>query len=1079
MHFRVLAGAVLAAFVAAAMLAVAQETPQSPRAVAKDEKPKWDVAAPPLPTRTVNINVDEGTWMDVDVSPDGKEIAFDMLGDIYTMPIAGGTPTRIAEGIPFEMQPRFSPDGKRIAFTSDRGGGDNIWVMNVDGSDKRPLTKEEFRLLNEPAWSPDGRFVAARKHFTTGRSLGTGEIWIYHVGGGDGYVAVKRASEALQKELGEPVYAPDGKAIYYTRNVSRGNTFEYAQDSNTSLFEIERYEFATGKVSTAVNGAGGATRPTPSPDGKKLAFVRRERNLSKLYVKDLDSGQLTKLYDTLDPDQQETWAVNGLYPGMDWTPDSKSIVFWAGGNIRRVDMAGRSNVIPFRVNDTRIVIDPPQPKTEVAPDTFRTRMPRFVTVSPDNKRVVFESLGKLYVKQLPSGAPTRLTQTKGQEMELFPSWSRDGQRLVYVEWTDAGLGHIRTMAATGGGGKVVTAEPGHYRRPRFSPDGQTIVFEKGQGGYLLSQLRSDNPGVYVVPSVGGAMTKVSDDGGSPQFGSANDRIFMTRGKDESGELVSTDLNGEAVRTHASGEMVASYEVSPDGAMMAFRDNFAAYVMPLAAGPQDVGAGKGGSAMPIVKASQGGATYLSWTDGGRQLNWSLGPTLYSASLDTMVPTSPPKDGEKPTYKPPETGVDLSIPVTSAKPTGTLVLTNARIVTMADANGGVIENGVIIINDNRITRVGPSASVPVPAGVRTIDLKGKTIIPGMIDAHAHGPQGDDDIIPNQNWSAIAHLALGVTTVFDPSNAASEAFVSEEMQRAGLILGPRTFSTGEIVYGARSRGTLNDIKDYDDARAHVHRLKVQGAAGIKNYNQPRRNQRQQVVAAAIAENIQVVAEGASLFAQDIALIGDGNTALEHNIPQLVLYEDVISFFAQTKVAYTPTLVVTYGGLAADPYWRLHTDVWRHPILSKHVPPHILQPNNVRRTAAPDEDFVDAKSAAQAKKLFDRGVVVTIGAHGQEEGMGTHWELWSFVRGGFSPLDALKVATIMPARKIGMEKDIGSLEAGKLADLVVLDANPLTDIRNSDKISGVMVNGRLYDPVTMNEIAPGAAKKVPYYWE
>ena len=150
----------------------------------------------------------------------------------------------------------------------------------------------------------------------------------------------RRPSEALQKELGEPVYAPDGGSIYYTRNVSPGPIFEYAQDSNGSLFEIEKYEFATGEVSTAVQGAGGATRPAPSPDGKKLAFVRRERNMSKLYVKDLETGELTKLYDALDQDLQETWAVNGLYPNMDWTPDSKSIVFWAGGKIRRVDMSG-------------------------------------------------------------------------------------------------------------------------------------------------------------------------------------------------------------------------------------------------------------------------------------------------------------------------------------------------------------------------------------------------------------------------------------------------------------------------------------------------------------------------------------------------------------------------------------------------------------------------------------------------------------------------------------------------------------------------------------------------------------------
>ena len=107
--------------------------------------------------------------MNVDVSPDGSRIAFDMLGDIYVLPIGGGTPTRIAEGLSYEQQPRWSPDGSRIAFVSDRGGGDNIWTMNADGSDKKQLTKEDFRLLNQPSWSPDGRFIVAKKHFTTQR----------------------------------------------------------------------------------------------------------------------------------------------------------------------------------------------------------------------------------------------------------------------------------------------------------------------------------------------------------------------------------------------------------------------------------------------------------------------------------------------------------------------------------------------------------------------------------------------------------------------------------------------------------------------------------------------------------------------------------------------------------------------------------------------------------------------------------------------------------------------------------------------------------------------------------------------
>jgi imidazolonepropionase-like amidohydrolase len=213
------------------------------------------------------------------------------------------------------------------------------------------------------------------------------------------------------------------------------------------------------------------------------------------------------------------------------------------------------------------------------------------------------------------------------------------------------------------------------------------------------------------------------------------------------------------------------------------------------------------------------------------------------------------------------------------------------------------------------------------------------------------------------------------------------------------------------------------------------------------------------------------------DMSLIADGNSTLEHNIPQAVLYEDVLSFFAQTKVAYTPTLVVTYGGLAGDPYWRYATDVWTHPILSKHVPPHILQPANVRRTKAPEEDFVDQVSARESKKLADRGVMVSIGAHGQEEGLGSHWEMWSFVRGGMSPLEALKAATVTPATALGYIKDIGTLEAGKLADLVILNADPLADIGNTDDIDSVMLGGRLYDAETMNETGGRARKK--YYWE
>jgi len=1040
---------------------------------------KWDVNAPPGATvRQVPINVDEGTWMDLDVSPDGRTLAFNLLGDIYTMPIAGGTPTRIAEGLAWEVQPRFSPDGKRIAFTSDRGGGDNIWVMNVDGSDKRQVTKEDFRLLNQPTWSPDGRFIAAKKHFTTGRSLGTGEVWLYHVSGGGGVMLVKRPNEQHQKELGEPIFARDGKSVFYTKNVTPGPIFEYAQDSNTDLFHIERYDLETGEVTTAVSGAGGSVRPTPSPDGKKIAFVRREQTKSKLYVKDLTSGVERKVYDGLDQDVQEVWAVTGLYPNMAWTPDGKTLVFWAGGKIRRVDAdSANGAVIPFQVSDTRGVIDGPHPQIAVSPDRFTTKMPRFAAVSPDGRTVVFETLGKLYVKPMAGGAARRLTKG-GEGFELFPAWSRDGKTIAFVAWTDKDLGRIRAVPAAGGSPRDVTTQPGHYARPAFSPDGKTVVFEKGSGGGLTSGDWSDNPGVYRVAASGGAPQRVAKDMASPQFGASNDRVFMVAAERGKQLLVSTDLNGEARRNHAAGDLVADYIVSPNGELFAFRQNYEVSVMPLMPGTQEVAVDLKGGPMPVTKASNGGADFIHWSQGGQQLHWSVGPTVFTAAAKDLFASGPTAEGA-PKFQPPQAGVPLAIEMPADRPRGTVALTGARIVTMAKPDGGVIDDGVIVVRDHRIAAVGRRGEVAVPPDAERVDLAGKTIIPGLIDAHAHGPYGVDELIPQQNWSMIVNLALGTTTTHNPSSRASEVFTASEMQRAGLAIGPRIFSTGETVYGAKAARNYAQIDSLDDALAHVRRLKAQGAHSVKNYNQPRREQRQQVTEAARREGMQVVAEGGALFGLDMTHIADGNSTVEHNVPLSTFYEDVLSFFSQSRTYYTPTLVVTFGGPAGDPYWRSHTDVFEQPILKRHIPPAQLLADNARRVKAPEADYVDDDSAREAHKLAKRGVPVSIGAHGQHDGIGSHWELWSFVRGGMSPMEALQAGTIVPARSLGMDRDIGSLEAGKLADLVVLDADPTADIRNSEKVHRVMLGGRLYDPMTMNEVVTGARVRQPYWWE
>ena len=1023
--------------------------------------------------------------MSVDVSPDGQQLVFDLLGDIYLVPITGGTAQSLTSGLPWNMQPRFSPDGRHIAFTSDRAGGDNLWIMAADGSAPRAVTREDFRLLNNPAWHPDGRFVAGRKHFTTHRSLGTGEIWLYSTasGGDAGVRLVERPNPRFQKELGEPAFSPDGRYLYFTQDVTPGDIFTYAQDTNREVFQIRRQDLESGEVEAFVTGPGGAVRPTPSPDGRHLAFVRRVRSEGSvdtgLFLKDLRSGEERLVYADLERDLQETWSVHGVYPGMAWTPDGASVVFWAGGGIQRLEVAsGRVAEIPFHVQDSRTVVRPARFEVDVAPAQVDARMVRFARVSPDGGRVVFEAFGRLWLKEVASGATRRLTRDRQAAFELFPAWSPDGRSLAFVRWTDAGLGQIHLVEAAAGRSRAVTQAPGHYRRPSFSPDGRTLVFERGSGGGLTSPLWALAPGIYRMPAGGGDMVRISDEGRDPHFAGRGDRIYFGRmAADDDGdsrrELVSVDWNGADVRVHATSRLGGDFALAPSGRWLAFRENYDVYVVPMPpAGTVEVA--RDAEALPVRRASTAGGDFVNWASGER-LTWTSGPDLHVADMPRLFATaadagSAPRTAAR--------SLALAVSQPADVPTGIVALTGARVVTM-DGDDRVIDDGVVVVGDNRIIAVGAAGEVRIPADARRVDVAGRTILPGLIDVHAHGAQGADDVIPQQNWRALAHLAFGVTTVHDPASRAREIFAAAEYQRVGQILAPRIFSTGEIIYGARSPGYAH-IDTIDDARAHVRRLKAQGAIAVKNYNQPRRDQRQMVVTAAREEGLMVVAEGGSLYHTDMNLIADGNTGIEHSVPVERLYDDVLQFWPATGVGYTPTLVVAYGGIWGEDWFYQQDDVWLHPLLSRFVPPSVLQPRAVRRQMAPASDYQSLlDSVANAGRLMQRGVLVNIGAHGQREGLGAHWEIWKFVRGGMPPLDALKTATVNPARYLGLDGDIGTIEPGKLADLLIVDGNPLEDIRDTDKVAYVMLNGRLYQGGTLTETVTGQRRLAPFFWQ
>ena len=1042
------------------------------------EEPKWSIETPPGPSSQQVIDVLEGTWISVDVHPSGKEIVFDLLGDVYVMPISGAdgverTPEKLTSGIAWDFQPRFSHDGNWIAFTSDRDGkdgkaGDNIWIIERNTKELRQVTNEAFRLLNGPAWSPDDQYIVARKHFTSRRSLGAGEMWMYHRDAASldamaGVQLTKRPND--QKDVNEPVFSPDGKYLYYSQDSTAGDSFQYDKDSNGQIYTIKRLDLEKGETESYITGPGGACRPTPSPDGKTIAFVRRLGPKTGLHLFDTESGSVRLIYDRLERDMQEAWAIHGVYPALAWMPDGKSIVLWAKGKIRRINIAdGSETLIPFRIKDERAITGTVRFPIDVAPDEFDVKMLRWVSTSPNGNRVAFQALGNIYVRDLPDGEPRRLT-TRDDEFEFCPSWSRDGKQIVYTTWNDRTLGSIRIASVENSqNNRQVTVRPGHYVDPVFSPDGKTIVFDKSSGGRLRSPLYSHEPGIYRVSANGGQPVMVSRGGNSPQFGESSDRVFLQRTKSEKDAdnrtLYSVDLDGHEEREHYSSQWATDYRVSPDGRHIAFVERFNVYLAPFVKTGSPISIGPKFQGLPVSKLSMQAGDWLHFSGDSQALHWSLGPELFTSKISDAIVSL--KEGED---RPEPASMNIGFSAKHAKPNGSFALVGGRIVTMGPA--GVIENGVVVVEGNRITAVGSRDKVTVPENARIIQIDGQTVLPGFVDTHAHGAQATSGMTPQRNWVDFARLAFGVTTIHDPSNDTQAIFAASELTKAGRIVAPRTFSTGTILYGAAGSFKA-EIETLDDALFHLRRMKAVGAFSVKSYNQPRRDQRQKVIAAARELEMMVVPEGGSTFMHNMTMIVDGHTGIEHTLPVQSVYDDVMDLWRNTKVGYTPTLSVAYGGISGEQFWYEHDDLWKHERLKTFIPPHILNPRSRRREKSPLEDYNHIRVAEIARQVVDDGGLVQAGGHGQLNGICTHWEMWSFVQGGMTPMQALECGTLNGAKYVGLDRDLGSLEAGKLADILVMEpgADPVARIRDSERVQLTIANGRIFDAKTMAEL-------------
>ncbi|MBN7796868.1 PD40 domain-containing protein [Parahaliea mediterranea] len=1047
----------------------------------------WDIADTGQPATEVAFTLEEGTWMSVDVSPDGETLVFDLLGDIYALPAAGGEARVLHDGPAIQRLPRFSPDGQRLLFVSDGSGADQLWTSAANGSDAAPLTRNhQPHIYGTADWSPDGEYVVAARQDPTFDKIRTSQLRLFHTAGGDGRLLVDGAESG--QDVQEAQFSPDGRYLYYTERRAPDH-FVFVEANHTN-FVITRRDLATGDSRVLVEGFGGASSPRPSPDGKSLAFVRRVKDKTVLFVYDLASGEQRPVYDGLDRDALGDYVPHGVYyPLYDWFPDNRHIAIWAGGKLRRIDtVSASSEVIPFTAQSRHRITDTPRFARDLAPEHFTVRAVRHVALSPDGETLLFSALGNVWRKSLPDGEPERLTDAAVFESE--PAWAADGRRIAYVEWHDERGSALKVASPAGRRDRVVAQSPGVIREPAFSADGRWLTYRvedhnKDMGGYR------SQPGLYVVRIDGEEGARVHDGGAAPLFSPDGERVYFERvGYDPQGkrtELASVNRRGLDLRIHAvaRGADRSEIRVSPDLRWIAFREEQQYYLVPYRELGEPIELSARGDAQPVARLTEVGGYALAWRGDGAELAWTLGAQLVTAEPAAQFAEKGPV----------ATRTDIGLEVASDVPQGRLALVGGRVITMRGEE--VIERGTVVVEGNRIVAVGPEGEVDIPADARRIDVGGKTVMPGLVDMHGHIDccymTGS---LPQKQPGRYAALAFGVTTNFDPYATELPSYEVRETNLAGITVGPRSISSGLVVYGRRNKGdgTFVPLRDYGDAQRVMRRKNALGGAVIKSYKQPARRQRQQLVKAAREAGIMVDAEGASHFYDNIGMILDGHMCLEHNLPVANYYDDLVQLMAHGDTANTPTLVVTFAELFGENYVYQKTRAWEHPKIQTFVqtttssysplgaphsaPPHVRGMTSIHLA---DELWdVGFRSVARStRKLDDAGVTINVGSHGQMAGVAMHWEMWLLTQGGIGNHRVLRAATMNGARTLGLEHQIGSLEAGKLADIIVLDDNPLEDIRNSNSVRYSMVNGRLYDAYTMDEIGNYDRPRSRFYWE
>jgi Tol biopolymer transport system component len=1057
---------------------LSSSAPAQPDAVAKPGQ-----TLPMRLARKIAIDTDNGTWLSPDLSPDGSTILFEMLGDLYAVPAKGGPAKQLTSGMAFDSQPVFSPDGRSIAFISDRSGAENIWVMAPDGSHPRQISfRDDNAVFASPAWSANGKTIFVSRYRAEYNGF---ELWTLDVATGQGRVLIPVKTTADQPRdqwlsvLGAFPSA-DGHYLYFSRHIGE-NDFDRVPE-----WTIVRRDLTSGVDEVLVSAPrsprpdlvlGTAFRPAVSPDGKLLVYGSRDRGRTGLRLLNLETREDRWLAFPVQQDELQASGWRDLLPRHVFTRDGRGVIANVGGKIVRIDLSGGAKTdIPFRVH-TVIGIGP-LTRHEAPQDTgpVRARIIQNPVQSPDGKTLAFSALGTIYTMAL-DGRSSPQPLTAGFQ----PSWSPDGADIVFVRWTARDAGEIWSIAAKAGSpARQLSDVPAYYTFPVYTPDGQQIVAIRSSNTIRMHsymEYGALRDAELIRLPVAGGPARVIDRGkmgGTPHFWADPGEILL--GRSDGVNAVRLDGSGRKLLVNVTGPgwyfvegraQADDIRISPDGhwALVQIAQQLHLIELPVAGTTLDLD-------HPGVrhrKLTSVGADFFAWADGGRTITWSVGSTFHRRALvDVMLD---PADIDRP--RDADVGgstFPAAVTLPRTVPAGTIVLRGAIAITERGAE--VIPNADILIQGDRILSVGQQGSVAIPKDATIKDMTGTWIVPGFIDTHDHIADIRRGILDFDSWGPLANLAYGVTTSFDPSTLSIDMLAYEDAVDAGLMVGSRIPSTGPAIF------SFNDFKSYSQVLAVLRRYRDEyRLSNIKMYRAGNRRVRQWIAMACRELGLQPTTEGALSMKLDMSQIIDGYAGNEHALTAVPLYDDMLTLVEKSGVGWTSTLQITNGGPEGQDYFIVRDHPADDPKLNRFHPPFIVDMKTRTRTYRELGEYLFPRIAESSAKVQRGGGLIGIGSHGEMPGIGFHWELQAHVMGGMTPAEALHAGTIDSAAVIGREKQIGSIEPGKMADLVILGRDPLASITNTLAINAVMQGGILRDGGTMDELWP-KVRPIPRRW-